>query len=121
MKIEGSEDGNELACLIGDELDFHWEDSGIGSYEYWGSKGTDVQWGLTCEQDSIVVEFPSSAEVIPISGKATHTHGGCDGEHSGRCGRDCNEASVEVKISLISVTYSIKEDKYEATYSVSCE
>lgn len=27
-----------------------WEDFGNGSYEFWGAKGTDVDWHLVCPE-----------------------------------------------------------------------
>jgi len=30
-----------------------WEDQGIGPYEFWGQKGTDVQWALGWEEDEL--------------------------------------------------------------------
>ena len=33
-----------------------WEDFGIGSYEYWGAKGTHHDWQLVCRDCGEVME-----------------------------------------------------------------
>lgn len=37
-------DPSEVIDKQGIELDATWTDSGIGAYEYWGSKGVDTAW-----------------------------------------------------------------------------
>lgn len=34
----------------GKEVEGRWEDCGIGSYEFWGAKGTDVDWRRFCAE-----------------------------------------------------------------------
>jgi len=119
LKIDDFKDGDDLASKVVHNLDFHWEDFGIGSYECWGCTGVDVQMGVTCEQGSIDIELSPLVESIPMSGYAEHTHGGCDGEHYGQCRPGCEEVKIRVKIKLTSV--ELKDDKYIASYEIDCE
>lgn len=45
-----------------------WEDQGIGSYEYWGHKGNNVNYELVLDVDSIEIE--DSENLKPIEHNA---------------------------------------------------
>ena len=46
--------GTGICDECGEECEFYMEDVGIGSYEYWGAPGVDVQWveiSCCCDAD----------------------------------------------------------------------
>lgn len=44
----------------GENVEGTWEDVGIGSYEYWGAKGNDVQMVFLCENCEGELEYEKS-------------------------------------------------------------
>jgi len=91
------------------------EDQGVGAYEFWGARGTDVQWVAFLEGDREVsfdvTELGMGEDsFIQVQGKRSLTFGGCDGEHSGRCKRHCVEWEAEYVYRLVKVEYVNKHD-----------
>lgn len=117
LTLKGIEEGDELACKIIEKLDFRIGNDGIGSYEYWGNKETDNSYSAELQESEITVALEDSL-ILPISGTASKTVGGCDGEHPGRCKPSCTEYEVTIELSLksakkeknqILATYDVKE------------
>lgn len=75
-----------------------WEDHGIGSYEYWGAHGVHHDFGYTIEGALAVVKFKGVDFTLsfPNAIKTSHSGGGCDGEHRGRCRAACAEWEADV-------------------------
>lgn len=96
--------GCDIAGLIGDQIRVRWVDNGIGSYEFWGAKGVDVQWCAEVDEGEFLVDV-TNLGVIPTTGHGSCRAGGCDGEHRGSCNQHCWEASVEFTITLTQVKW----------------
>lgn len=107
--------GIDLAAELSSHVVANWADNGIGSYEFWGAHGVHEDWRLETEPTQVVVDV-TGCEVVPVGGKFSTTIGGCDGEHRGRCRRECHECEVEYSIELQSV---VRQDgKLLAVYIV---
>jgi hypothetical protein len=101
-------DGDELAAEIASVLSYEWEDCGIGSYEFWGQRGCQVDWQPFIQQDEIwvkITEEKEPIEFLPFRGKATLEAGGCDGEHRGSCGPSCSEVQIPFTIAFQDAKY----------------
>lgn len=115
IKVTNIEDGAELAHQVFDHLEFSVENEGIGSYEVWGHNGNQVQFAAVLKTHEIQVEIPSIAELIPITGIAFGTIGGCRGDHN-KCNKECEEFGVAISLKLISA--KTENDLMIATYAV---
>ncbi len=62
--LEGAGSGPFFCCNCKQECDLKVTDEGIGAYEYWGAKGTDVQLVLSsdCCDDDYTEEDPNELE-----------------------------------------------------------
>ena len=58
------EDVQYYCCECKEACSVRWEDEGIGSYEYWGAKGIDVDWQAysDCCDASVTDEDPGEDE-----------------------------------------------------------
>ena len=62
--LEGAGSGPFWCCNCNKECDLKVTDEGIGDYEYWGAKGTDVQLVLSsdCCDENYTEEDPNEPE-----------------------------------------------------------
>lgn len=107
--------GDDLAECLAEHVCGDWADNGIGPYEYWGARGVHVDWCYEVEHTRVVVDVTDCA-VIPKTGKAKTTIGGCDGEHRGPCKLCCQEVEVTYKITLHRVLW--QDGKLLAEYGI---
>ena len=75
-----------------------WQDHGIGSYEFQGARGNDVQWAFAAEDIGpawvCMLEAPEDVELWRV--QVEYRGGGCDGEHRSSCKPCCTEWDVLV-------------------------
>ena len=70
----------DYAQEINEQLEVKEVDNGIGAYEFWGSPGYDVSYGLELQTDEAQLEFAlDEAEAVPVVFTGT-LYGGDDGE-----------------------------------------
>lgn len=64
--LEGAGDGPFLCLCCGKRCALKVTDEGIGDYEYWGAKGTDVQLVLSsdCCEDGYKINEPEDDTTI---------------------------------------------------------
>lgn len=116
-EVDMGDVATELAAEIAKCLSHEIVDNGIGAYEFWGQRGVDHRWEPEIETGSVWVQFPANMAIIPTKVKGTYEGGGCDGEHRGRCTRQCAEVTVEFAATLFQL---IPGDKgtFVAEYSI---
>jgi hypothetical protein len=107
----------DLGGNIARVLTHTWEDCGIGSYEYWGAKGNDVNWQPILTE-TVTVFFPTDCPVIPIKVTGHYEGGGCPGEDAPRhrCGHQCQDVDIDFEAVLITV--KPVHQGFEAEYAI---
>lgn len=100
-----------VAKQIADKLSHTWEDEGIGSYEFWGCRGNDVNWQPVLNTGIVSITLPVTIETIPVLVKGTYV-----ADSSGDAHHTSDEVSLNFVAELATVTYGDKS--YIVRYTI---